>query len=137
MSIIAIDPGRSKCGVAALDLNRCVLHRAVIPTPQLAAAVESLITQFKPVAVLVGNGTGPPELKKELQALSADLSFVEESHTSELARARYLKENPPQGWQRLIPTALRTPESPYDDYVAIILAERWLDQQEKNPPSGK
>jgi hypothetical protein len=55
---------------------------------------------------------------------------VDESHTSEQARRRYVNEKPAHGWRRLLPKALRTPETPYDDYVAILLAERWWRERQ-------
>ncbi len=61
--------------------------------------------------------------------LPAPLVEVEERHTSEQARIRYLDATPVRGWRRLLPRALRVPETAYDDYVAIILAERWWRAQ--------
>jgi hypothetical protein len=52
---------------------------------------------------------------------------VDESYTSEAARRRYVAENPPRGLERLLPSSLRTPSVPYDDYVAVILGERFWE----------
>jgi hypothetical protein len=60
------------------------------------------------------------------------LDIVDEFQTSMLARARFCIENPARGWRKLLPCGLRTPEQPYDDYVAVILAERWLQSQTKS-----
>ncbi|HKM17981.1 MAG TPA: pre-16S rRNA-processing nuclease YqgF, partial [Limnochordia bacterium] len=35
--------------------------------------------------------------------------------------------HPPRGWRRLLPVSLQTPPVPIDDYVAVILAQRYLD----------
>ena len=34
--------------------------------------------------------------------------------------------NPPRGWRRLLPVSMQMPPEPYDDYVAVILAQRFL-----------
>ena len=37
-------------------------------------------------------------------------------------------------WRRLIPASLRVPEIPYDDYVALILAEEYFSKILGNMP---
>src|SRR5438270_13992471 len=51
-AVIAIDPGRSKCGVAAVDSASAVLHRAVVPTADLPAALRDLVERLRPDAIL-------------------------------------------------------------------------------------
>jgi RNase H-fold protein (predicted Holliday junction resolvase) len=129
--IIAIDPGREKCGVAAVDSAGVIHHRAVLTVSQLPDALKELIERLHPVAILLGKGTGSGDRKRQLlsQEYGVPMAEVDERHTSELARKRYLSENPPRGWQRLLPRSLRTPPVPYDDYVAVILAERWWQER--------
>lgn len=129
--VIAIDPGREKCGVAAVDSAGMVHHRAVLPVNDLPDAVRELTERLHPVAILLGKGTGSSDRKRQLLSQEYGVSVVEvdERHTSELARKRYLSENPPRGWQRLLPRSLRTLPVPYDDYVAVILAERWWQER--------
>lgn len=125
--VLSVDPGRAKCGLAVVS-SRSVLHREIVPTAGIAARIESLLRLYASDCVVVGGGTGSAPVLAALEAIrgGVPLDVVDESHTSELARARYLRENPPRGLRRLLPAFLRTPETPYDDYVAVILAERWL-----------
>jgi hypothetical protein len=51
--------------------------------------------------------------------------MVNEDRSSLEGRYRYLKENS-RGLSRILPVGLRIPREPYDDYVAVILAERFL-----------
>ncbi|MCS6830951.1 MAG: hypothetical protein NZ749_09955, partial [bacterium] len=90
--------------------------------------------RFRPRCVVVGGGTGFRALEALLHRLSPNVPVhvVNEAYTSEEARRRYLRENPPKGWRRLIPAWLRTPEQPYDDYVAVILAERYWQEVRRN-----
>ncbi len=129
--VLAIDPGSAKCGIAVVQRDGTVRHRAVVPSDAVVAKARELTDTHRPCAIVVGNGTGSKPLLLQLQAsgLPAPLHPMDESHTSEAARARYLLANPPRGWERLLPRSLRTPPLPYDDYVAIILAERYWAAQ--------
>ncbi|GIV15630.1 MAG: resolvase [Armatimonadota bacterium] len=125
--VLGIDPGRSKVGLAVVRSDGQVLHRAVLAIDEFGQELESLCQRFRPQCIVVGGGTGFRALEALLRNLSSDVPVhvVNEAYTSEEARRRYLQENPPKGWRKLIPSWLRAPEQPYDDYVAIILAERY------------
>ncbi len=129
-TVLAIDPGRAKCGIAVVGRDGAVSHRAIVAPEHLVEETRRLIALYAPTVVLVGAGTGSKPLRGALEAAALGVSMiaVDESHTSEAARARFVAENPPRGWQRLLPRSLRTPDRPYDDYVAILLAERWWAQ---------
>ena len=43
------------------------------------------------------------------------------------ARKRYWDIYPPKGLWKLVPLSLRVPPIPYDDVVAIILVEQYLE----------
>ena len=140
-SVIAVDPGRSKCGVAvvrrATGPNRTarsdsgstleILHQSVVATGDLETTLADLAARFAPDVILVGSGTTSAQaaqIAEHLQAASVEL--VDEKFSSLLARKMYFRKNPPSGIRRLIPTSLQTPSRPYDDYVAVILAERYF-----------
>jgi RNase H-fold protein (predicted Holliday junction resolvase) len=137
--VLAIDPGSEKCGIAVVRRCGDVPFRAIVPACDLVATTRDLIDQFEPCHIVCGRGTGSKAILSSLLAcdLSAPVAVVDESYTSEEARRRYVAENPPQGWDRLLPPCLRTPRVPYDDYVAVILAERfWLEQAAVAPEAG-
>ena len=133
--VLAIDPGRVKCGVAVVQNDKTVLHQEVIPShPQtLMAALLHLARTFAPQTVIVGDGTHSEAVMEAVRVALPHVTPlpVPESYTSERARKRYLQANPPKGLARLLPLGLRTPNVPYDDYVAILLAEDFL--QNKTP----
>jgi RNase H-fold protein (predicted Holliday junction resolvase) len=128
--VLAIDPGRAKCGVAVVSTDSRVLFRSVIPTTDLAHEVTRIISVYEPSDVVLGNGTGSSASIELIRAAAAPtpVSTVDESYTSEEARKRFVSEVPAHGLQRLLPASLRTPQSPYDDYVAVILAERFVSK---------
>jgi len=134
---LAIDPGRAKCGVAVVTREGQALYRAIIAVEEIVSEAERLVAAYRPCALVVGDGTGSREVLRALRAANLPLGVerVEEAHTSEAARARFVAENPASGWQRLLPRSLRTPWRPYDDYVAILLAERyWAKADEGDRP---
>ncbi len=131
MRVLAIDPGRAKCGAAIVQKeNGSVLYRAVFSLSDLISALPLLIEQFTPERVLIGDGTCTQAFRAQIAGVLPDalaVQTVPEHRTSERARARFVKENRPSGLlQRLLPKGLRTPPGPYDDYVAVILAEDYF-----------
>jgi len=73
---------------------------------------------------VLGDGTAAKIVEDALAKSASNIPVrkVDESHTSEQARALYIEQNPPRGLKKLIPRTLRVPDAPYDDYVAVILA---------------
>ena len=131
-AVLAIDPGSAKCGVALVSEDGEPLYRAVSPTEALMEEVRTLIGRYRPHLLVMGRGTGSRALLNALKdaGLGLPIESVDEGYTTEEARKRFLAENPARGWKRLLPKALRTPDRPVDDYVALILAERhWKSQQ--------
>ena len=129
--ILSIDPGRAKCGVAVVSGPDPVssLHKCVVETLRLTIEVRALLTRFPAVGrIVIGSGTGSAPLRKALHAEfdQIPVETIDEHRSSERARARYLAQTIPYGWRRLIPPSLRTPDRPYDDYVAVILAEDYF-----------
>lgn len=131
--VLAIDPGRSKCGIAVASTSPDqdspveLLHHEVIDAGDLARVVSDLAARFSPRVILIGDGTSSSEMARVVGDLAvAPVEMVDEKFTSQLARRRYFEHNPPRGIRRLIPISLQTPSRPYDDYVAVILAERYL-----------
>lgn len=131
--VLAIDPGRHKCGVAVVDRRQGVLFRGIVPRRRLAEEVQRLAARYAPCAVVVGDRTGSRSVERELADLegvrrAGGIRRVNEQGTSRLARERYWLEHPPRGLWRLVPVGLRVPPAPWDDLAAVILAERYLGQ---------
>lgn len=129
-TVLAVDPGRAKCGVAVVAgpvIQR--LAMSVVETERLVVEVAALLRRFPAVSrLLIGGGTGSATLRRALQEMfpQIPLEVVDEHGSSERARARYVREIPGPGWRRLLPPGLRVPEHPYDDYVALLLAEEYF-----------
>lgn len=133
-AVIAVDPGREKCGVAAVHRLNGVLYKAVVETGRLSGVVLDLARRFAISAVVVGDRTSHRETVRALGALRPDgcpldIGTVDEHRSTDEARSRYWLDHPPRGLLRLIPVTMRFPPEPVDDYVAVILAERYFGRR--------
>ena len=124
--VLAIDPGREKCGVAVLASDGRVLVQRVVTTAELDAAVGALIRAYEP-NVIMGNGTTSADAKKRVEALGVSVTLVDEYRTTDAAKCAYWEAHPPRGWRRLMPRGMLVPPVPVDDFVAVILAQRFLE----------
>lgn len=127
-SVIAIDPGRDKCGVAVL-LADGAFRQAVIATEMLGEWVKIAHEKNPDAPIIIGNGTTSRERCDAIyHACRVTPIVVEEYKTTEMARRRYWQENPPRGLRKLLPTSMQVPPVPVDGYVAVILAERYRER---------
>lgn len=125
--VLAIDPGRGKCGMAVLDGSH-LLARRVVPIGEMAATAARWTRDFRANIIALGNRTAGDEVRALLAAAlpAVPIVMVDEAGTTQAARRRYFAEHAPRGWRRLLPLGMQIPPEPYDDYVAILLAERFL-----------
>jgi RNase H-fold protein (predicted Holliday junction resolvase) len=132
-SVIAVDPGSVKCGLAIVsNPPRQTISRRVVKTAQLADAIEEMLRDHSEIdTIIIGDGTrcGSCILAINERFSPMTVVRVDEKGTTLAARERYCREIPAKGWRRLLPKGLRVPEVPIDDFVAVILAERWLENQ--------
>lgn len=128
--VLAIDPGRKKCGLAVVSSSQGILHREVVKCEEFVSAFRDLYKHHAPYHVLLGSSTGSKEIAQAiLEEVSVEAELVDEKHTTEMAKLRYFKEFPPRGLWRLVPIGLQTPPTCYDDFAAVVLAERYLEEQ--------
>lgn len=134
-TILGLDPGRDKCGVAVINSDNQVVYQQVIDSIEAIAVIKQLWQQFSVNLIVMGNGTTSNSWRKQIEAsVSKELAIVEVDETNSTleARDRYWQMYPPQGWQRLLPQGLRVPPRPVDDIVAILLIERYKIAQSKS-----
>ena len=132
MTIAALDPGRDKCGFAVLNDDGKILCQRVIVTENLMTEVNAAKADYGFSRLLIGNSTTSKEAQGKLAQLSAlEVIVRDEYRTTELAKKEYWKANPPKGWRRLIPVTMQVPPVPVDDFVAVILARRYLQEIKK------
>ena len=122
--IIAVDPGREKCGVAVVQQTGKVIYQAVLETSGLAARVQALAEEHNVNIIVLGDRTSRQSAEKVLKAIIVNgrpvtVIAVDEHHSTDEARKRYWQDNPPRGLKRLIPVTLQVPPYPVDDLSLI------------------
>ncbi|WP_018702922.1 hypothetical protein [Anaeromusa acidaminophila] len=131
--IVAVDPGREKCGVAVVAFDGAIEKRLVVPTTVLQEEIFSILATGKIRVLLCGDGTGSAAQAAVMRKLAAQhkvqFLIIDEKHTTEQARKLYWQQQPPRGWRRLFPTSMQTPPVPVDDYVAVLLAWKYLNEE--------
>ncbi|MEH1952086.1 MAG: pre-16S rRNA-processing nuclease YqgF [Nostoc sp.] len=128
--ILGFDPGRDKCGLAVMGLDRQLYYHQVVLAKEAIATIETL-RQFPISLMVMGDQTTAKEWRQKLyQELTEPLSIilVDERYTTLEARDRYWQMFPPKGLIKLLPQGLRQPPRPIDDIVAILLIERYLNR---------
>lgn len=118
--------------MAVVDVNCRVLDKRIENTTNLANAIADLLARFPVSVIILGDRTNSKPVREHLKSFGVKIVMVDEDRSSLEGRYRFLKENT-LGWRRWLPIGLRAPNRPFDDYVAVVLAERYLN----NHSSGK
>ena len=131
-TVLAIDPGSSKCGVAIVrreGMGRVFVDwRSIVPTTEIVNAVTTIGADHPFDVLLVGSGTSSRQLLHTLREAFPSKTFmeIEEHDTTQQARERYWEYHKRLGWRRFIPASLQVPPEPVDDFAAVVIAERVL-----------
>ena len=125
MKVLAVDPGREKCGVAVCGCGG-ILDRQVIVVAGLGDLVRRWVKTYGVQVLIVGDQTGSKQVFDILGDIDLPVHRVTERGTTLTARRRYFQDHPRSGWRRLLPISLQVPPEPYDDYAAVLLAEAYL-----------
>lgn len=138
-TVIAIDPGSEKTGIAVVTAPNRLCEKSIVPTTDADAAVADYLTRYSVRVIVIGDGTRSTSHRMRIAALPAvrehgtGIVTVDECHTTEMAVQRYWRLQPPRGWRRWIPTKWQTPAEPVDDYAAWILAEKYFGNEMPEP----
>ena len=129
--VLAVDPGRDKCGVAVVDREQGPLWQQIVAPEELLPAVTALVRKYDCRVVALGNQTSSAAARQRLQPLLEqkqidELLMIDEHGSTEKARSRYWEAHPPTSWRRFLPIGLLVPPCAIDDFAAIILGERYL-----------
>lgn len=131
-TVLAIDPGTHKCGMALVRRTSPksvdLLWHEVVATEHVIPKLHEAYVHGGFQLVIVGGATGSPAVVKALREHlpSMGLLVLDETNTTLHARERYWEHHPKRGWRRLIPSSALYPPVPFDDFAALVLAERVL-----------
>ncbi|TCD58291.1 pre-16S rRNA-processing nuclease YqgF [Synechococcus sp. BS55D] len=126
--LLAIDPGRSKCGLVLCDRERHqVIASGVYPVETVLGQIRHWSSSSPIDQILLGNGTGSSLWRERLQEqLQLEPELMDERGTTLRARERYWQLWPPQGWRRLLPRGLDLPPVELDAIAALVMLEDHL-----------
>ena len=131
-TVLAIDPGSKKCGMALVHRDGSgkltLVWNEVVPTADVPAKVGEVYDREQYSLMIVGSGTTSRPLVEAIRDVRPGLAIlvVDERDTTLQARERYWEHKSRFGWRKFIPATLQVPPEPFDDFVALILAERVL-----------
>lgn len=128
--LLGFDPGKDKCGLAVMGLDRQLHFQSVVLSDRAIAQIQNIL-QNHPISLLVmGDQTTSKQWQAKLKENFPDLLVVtvNERYSSQEARQRYWDIYPPKGIMQLVPKGMRSPSRPIDDIVAVILIERYLNR---------
>lgn len=124
--IIAVDPGRNKCGLILADpASAMILEALVLEVDDVMEVLQSWHEKGQLQALLLGNGTNSHFWQQKLGSI-APVTLVDEYGTTLRARERYWELWPPQGFKRLLPRGMIQPPIALDAIAALVMLEDHL-----------
>ncbi len=125
-SIIAIDPGTHKCGIALLNLTGEVTWKGIVPSDDIATKTAELLKQNPGALVVIGASTRGAAVAEECDKLGITTESVDETNSTMEARNLFWTENRPGCFWSIFPPSFRPLPRPIDDYAAVIIGKRYL-----------
>jgi RNase H-fold protein (predicted Holliday junction resolvase) len=127
MRILAVDPGRDKCGLVVSD-EATILDRSVVAIADLPNVLREWGREYRIDQVALGDRTGRETVQRHVaeQLPGVPIALVKEVNTTLLARRRYFADHPPKGWRKCLPVSMQVPPEPYDDYAAQVILTRFM-----------
>ncbi|MFW6386765.1 MAG: pre-16S rRNA-processing nuclease YqgF [Bacillota bacterium] len=129
--VLALDPGRDKTGLAVVSPGKVYLQ-AIVPTCELKEYLPGPVNRYNIDRIVLGGGTGSERVRTAVRNSLGErivLCTVEEDYSTAEAEKRFFRDHPPSGWKRLLFFVSWRPPKPVDDYAAVVLAERFLQQE--------
>ena len=122
--LISIDPGKCKCGLVLVDLQKKNVDQAIVlNTEFLPNNVKNLNVSENISKVIIGNGTTSRQNIEKLDFIKNDLIIVEEKNTTFRAKKRYFELFPITGLKFLIPREVFILNKNLDAISALIILE--------------
>ena len=127
LKFISIDPGKFKCGVVLVDINKKQVEKAIVlNTEFLEEYIKTLLSVECVSKVIIGNGTTSEENIKKLEFVKKDLIIFEEKNTTFRSKKRYFELFPITGLKKLLPKDFFIMNKNLDALSALIILEDYL-----------
>ena len=128
--LMSIDPGKCKCGLVLVDLQKKIVDQAVVlNTKFLPKYVKTLNSYEKISKVIIGNGTTSRQNIEKLEFIMNDLIIVEEKNTTIRAKQRYFELFPTRGIKNFLPKEIFILNKNLDAVSALIILEDYYSHK--------
>ena len=125
--VIAIDPGKAKCGVTIADLKeKKVFEAVVIKSNLLLIYLKKKHKKEKNIQFIIGNGTSSSKFIKDINDLSNNLIITEEKNSTYRAKQRYFEIFPLKGIKRILPREIFILNKNLDALAALVILEDYF-----------
>ena len=101
---ISIDPGKCKCGLVLVDVNKKKVDKAIVLNTELLPKYLRTLKSVENISkVIMGNGTTSKENIEKLEFVKKDIIIFEEKNTTFRAKKRYFELFPIRGLKIFLP----------------------------------
>ena len=131
-AVLAIDPGRRKCGLA-LVVGGEMEWGKVLGLKEAVEEATKVWREGRAEVVVLGGGTGAKEVLSRLVRAGMPrraIVLVQEGGSNLEGRRLFFRRNPPKGVWGWLRRLLLLPPEPFDQYVAWALALRLKSTRE-------
>ena len=128
--LLSIDPGKCKCGLVLVDINRKRVDQAIVLNSEyLPVYVKNLKNVENISKVIIGNGTTSKENIEKLKFIKKDLIIFEEKNTTFRAKKRFFELFPLKGLKNLLPKEFFIMNKNLDAVSALIILEDYCNDK--------
>ena len=122
--LISIDPGKCKCGLVLVDINKKKVEKAIVLKTEFLPKYLKTINNVENISkFIIGNGTTSKENIKKLEFLKKDLIIFEEKNSTYRAKKRFFELFPIRGLKILLPKEFFIMNKNLDAISALVILE--------------
>ena len=130
LKLISIDPGKCKCGLVLVDINKKKVDQAIVLNTELLPKFVKTLSDFENISkVIIGNGTSSKQNIEKLEFVKQDLIIAEERNTTFRAKKRYFELFPIRGLKILFPKEIFIMNKNLDALSALIILEDYCNDK--------
>ena len=122
--LIAIDPGKSKCGLVLAELSEKKVYEAIIIKSEVLEDYVRNLNNVEDISkIIIGNGTTSKDIREKLNFFKKEIITFEEKNTTFRAKSRYFELFPIRGLKFFIPREVFILNKNLDAVSALIILE--------------
>ena len=122
--ILAIDPGKFKCGLVLAEINKKKIYEAIILKSEFLEDYIRNLNNLEDISkIIIGKGTTSDEIRHKLDFFKKEIITFEEKNTTYRAKSRYFELFPISGLQFFIPREVFILNKNLDAISALIILE--------------